>query len=374
MKKVLTFLSLWKGSIQLSVLAFLSILLFLPHVSAEMLIPTSTPSPSLFSTPSVPPTPDFRGEAESRAREQLGSLSSRVPTNLSRDLRQAFNTPNARPVDSEASNVADQNVQGTLADLGLGNIDPTRAAQGDVNAFIGSAGQDPITATQLSQGVIGLYQDAYNQGVLSRFQVLWTLGVQNPADCSTNNDEGKDLCHALEELRDVIEETNQEVDQALSTARRIRTFVTNKAAFLNTPSTTSPICTGLLTPGPGIIYTDPTIATNPARYNASDRLLSVEAIRARLSESGEEGSTQTSTTDPLAEGLRISNLGASTHSSTVIARQQAYDNLTLRAVGNFKTIMQGRLDVLKNHAAEMKEMMTTQVQIMTALNTRQATP
>lgn len=376
MKNIAHQLAKSRFSIQVVTISFLSFLLFFPRIQADTFVtPTVLPTNTdvlRSALPTIPPTPDFNNAA----REQLAGLTNMIPTSLPRSLRDASGDNSANIV-GDSTQFTSNAMTGVLGDNGFPSVDPVAASRGDPRAFARAGVTDPLMLSQLASGSARTAQDIATQRATSVLQVEANIGIVAPADCSTSNDtEGvSDLCSKMEEVKRTIDEAKSEANAALTIARQIRTYVSNKPAFLSAPSIKLPVCLALVTDGPGIDYDEPDIAVNPTAYDPAAALVSMEAIRAQLTAPSEEMAANAArTNDPLGATRQASQSGADDYAQSLARRQHVYDDLYARAVTNFKQDQQSRYNVLQSHGEELTAITDAIVRVATALNLRLPTP
>lgn len=365
----------WQMVVQLSSLAFMLVLLFFPSASAEVVTPTALPTSIDDARGLLPPTPDAGAalnDSRAQAERQVTGLIPSPPATLPRSLESALGGQSSSTVGSYAESRARRGLQDDLASAGL----PAVASNGDISSLLSSGPQDPATLAGIASRIDGIYAGHYVGAITVGSLNQWVLGVQASADCSTSNDNGKDLCSALEKLDQKIKEVNDQVSATLTKARRLQSMVSNKAANLNTVSRV-PICLGLLTPGPGVAYTPVTLAPASTPYNSSARLVSVATIAELFRGATGAPSTPrppTTSADPLTNIVGSSDTGAAAHVNTLAAQQQVYDTTYLRAVDNLDQTLRGRFELLEKRSDELGKLTTILKNITQALTLRPVTP
>lgn len=369
----------WQLPVQLSCLAFLFVLLFLPQVNAELRTPSAVPTTLEDARGSLPSTPNpeaeldrAREQAEQRAQEQASRLLQSGQSNVPRSLQGALGQDAAPSADNYAEDRARERVQNDLASRGL----PLVAGSGDVASLLNNSAVDPATLAGFANYMQGAYSDHYAKAAMASAMSGWVLGVQVPADCSGGNDNGKDLCSALDTLDQKIKEADDALNAVLNKVTRLESQLANKAVFLNTLSRI-PICAALINPGPGAGYTSVSIAPATQPYNSSERLVSSETIKRMFQSASRNAAGSTSvqrSTDPLLSALSRSDAGASTHASGVTNWQGAYDDIYFRAIDNMDRSLQERWDLLETRTTELRDATANLKRVTDALRIRPPTP
>lgn len=382
MRQLHRYMSIIKWFSQGTVLLCLAFSLILPYVRAQTGLPTTTPSALPTATPSSLSTEqaalqarqqqrNLERQANDATRQQLDQNSENVPDTLreamSADARQ--NTQDANRQD------AYNDIENGLADAGVTNADPVALSQGDMGSLVDDGITDPGTLSTLTSNIQTTYNNTYNQSLLASMQATWAAGIQGGGNCSTSDDDGKDLCQELTDLNDKLSDINNKVSDMLNRARRLQIYLTTKPAFLNTVSRI-PICLGLITPGIGENLDSVNIADTTADYDTNNGMMSMGAIKNGLLTSGDLSTGAGSVTegDPLNVGRDFSSASNTSFRESITALQGEFDRITLLGWQNFDNSLQTRFDVLKSHSEEIKTLLDQLSRVQRALNQRSRTP
>lgn len=371
--------------LQAAIILILILGLITPYVNAQVDVPTSIPS-GLSQEQLSNQATAARDQVDAQARARRRDLEQAANNTLRQTLERA-NVP-SNPRDALSGSNPETALRGAQAD-GFEAVDQVMAASGqpaadapalvngDASALIDSGVTDPADINRAIAQANRAYTNGTNESLLARSQADWASGVRNLANCSSGDDDGKDFCQALEDLKGVLNEIKGDMRETVNAAHRLQSYVTAKPAFLNTPSLSSPVCAGLIAPGLSVPLSDVILADTDAAYDPASGRLTVEAVKNELVAAGDlaaNTSTLTANGTALENGVNLVRNNNGIYSQNVAQLQSKYDSITQRIWQNFDTTMEKRFQTMKKHTEEMKTLAQQLAQIQLMLAQRPRTP
>ncbi len=383
------YIAVIKWLAQGGVILCLTIALVLPYVGAQTdvpAVPTTTPTApttSTIPTTSALPTDDLartareqQREAERTINDQQRELLDQSSENVPDTLREAMSADARQSTQDANRNDAYTDLENGLADAGITDADPVALSEGNIGSLVDGGITDPLALSTITGNIQRSYNDSYNQSLLASMQATWAAGIQGGGNCSTSDDDGKDLCQELTDLEDLLSNINDDLSNMLSRARRLRIYLSAKPAFLNTSPARIPICIGLITPGLGENLANVDIAETTDDYNTNNGMMSMGAIKNGFVASGDlsTGGGAVTAGDPVNVGTQFTSASSTTFRESVTNIQSEFDRITLLGWQNFDNSLQVRFDVLKAHSDELKTLLDQLSRVQRSLNQRSKTP
>lgn len=371
--------------IQSMILIALTVGLITPYVSAQVDMPSVVPS-SLNQSQLSDQANTARDQLDAEARNRRRNLERSANDTLRQTLERV-NVP-SNPVDALSGANPENTLRGAQADgfeavdqvMAGSNLPPADApalVNGDASSLIDAGVTSPEDINRVISQANRAYTNGSNESLFARSQADWASGVRNLANCSSGDDDGKDFCQSLEDLKGVLNEIKADMRETVSAAHRLQAYVTAKPAFLNTPSLTNPVCNGLLLPGPSIPLNQVNIANTDAAYDPASGRLTLEAVKNELLAAGdlaENNSTLDNNAAALGHGINLIRNNNGIYSQNVAQLQGKYDALAQRVWQNFDTTMEKRFQTLRKHTEEMNTLANQLAQIQLMLAQRPRTP
>lgn len=384
--------ALWTYRIQLIVLIGLMVTMLTPYVSAQVDVP-SFPS----STPSLLPTDQLQtgatdqatqaqSDVERQAREQQRAITQSANDALRQRLEQVdvpANPVNALRGDSPeaATNVARLDglraVDESLASSDMPPADASALVNGDASALLDNGVTNRNDINRAVTRANRVYTNAQNESLYATAQANWASGVKGLANCASGDDNGKDFCQSLDDLKVVLNDIKSDMDDIVNKSHRLQAYVAAKPAFLNRPSLTKPVCNGLISPGLNVPLTPVTIADTDTQYDPASGRLTLEAVKNEFLAAGNIAENRTDLVGngtALGNGINLVRNNNGLYQQNVAALQGNYDSLTKRIWQNFDTTLKARFTTLKKHTEEMKTLADQLSQIERMLAQRPRTP
>lgn len=371
--------------LQAAIILVLTLGLITPYVNAQVAMPSLVPS-GLSQEQLTDQVTAARDQLDAQARARRRDLERSANDTLRQTLERV-NVP-SNPRDALSGENPETALRGAQAD-GFEAVDQVMAASGqpaadapalvngDASSLIDGGVTNPADINRAIAQANRAYNNGHNESLLSRSMADWSSGVRNLANCSGGDDDGKDFCQGLEDLKGVLNEIKGDMRETVNAAHRLQSYVTAKPAFLNTPSLTNPVCAGLIAPGPGVILSNVALADTDTAYDPASGRLTLEAVKNELLAAGDLASNESSLTangTALENGINLVRNNNGIYSQNVTQLQGKYDNITKRIWQNFDTTMEKRFQTLKKHTEEMKTLAQQLSQIQQMLAQRPRTP
>lgn len=371
--------------LQALILLILTVGLVTPYVNAQVDAPSAIPS-ALNQAQLTNQANAARDQLDAQARARRRDLEQSANTTLRQTLERV-NIP-SNPTDALRGSNPENVLRGAQAD-GYEAVDQVRAAsnlpaadapalvRGDASSLIDGGVTNPGDINRAVTQANAAYNNGSYESLLARSQADWASGVRNLANCSSGDDDGKDFCQALEELKGVLNEIKNDMRETVNAAHRLQSYVTAKPAFLNTPSLTNPVCAGLLAPGLSAPLSEVSLAETDTAYDPASGRLTLEAVKNELLAAGDLAANNSSLTTngtALENGVNLVRNNNGIYTQNVAQLQGKYDAITQRIWQNFDTTMEARFQTLKKHTEEMKTLAQQLAQIQLMLAQRPRTP
>ncbi len=371
--------------VQTIILIALTVGLITPYVSAQVDVPADVPSSfnqSQLSDQANAARDQLDIETRTRRRELERSANDTLRQTLER-----VNVP-SNPVDALSGTNPENTLRGAQSDgfeavdlVMAGNnlpaVDAPALVNGDASSLIDAGVTNPSDISGAITQANRAYTNGSNESLFARSQADWASGVRNLANCSSGDDDGKDFCQSLEDLKGVLNEIKDDMRETVNAAHRLQAYVTAKPAFLNTPSLSNPVCNGLLSPGSGVPLNAVSIANTDTAYDPASGRLTLEAVKNELLAAGdlaENNSVLDNNATALGQGINLIRNNNGIYGQNVAQLQGKYDALTQRIWQNFDTTMEKRFQTLKKHTEEMNTLANQLAQIQLMLAQRPRTP
>ncbi len=385
--------SLWTYRIQLIVLIGLIVTMLTPYVSAQVDIP-SLPSSGPSSLPldqlpagATDQVAQAQTDVERQVREQQRTATQSANDALRQRLEQVdvpANPVNALRGDSPEAAVNVARLDGLRAvdeSLATSDMPPADAAalvQGDASTLVDNGKvTNPAAINRAVAQANRVYTNAQNESLYATAQANWASGVKGLANCASGDDNGKDFCQSLDDLKVVLNDIKSDMDDIVNKSHRLQAYVAAKPAFLNRPSLTKPVCNGLIAPGLNVPLTPVAIADTDTQYDPASGRLTLEAVKNEFLAAGNIAENRTDLVNSgtaLGNGINLIRNNNGLYQQNVAGLQGSYDALTKRIWQNFDTTLKARFSTFKKHTEEMKTLADQLSQIERMLAQRPRTP
>ncbi len=383
---------LWTYRIQLIVLIGLMVTMLTPYVSAQVDVPSlpgdihsSVPTDQL-QTGAADQATQAQADVERQAREQQRAVTQSANDALRQRLEQVdvpANPVNALRGDSPeaATNVARLDglraVDESLASSDMPPADASALVNGDASALVDNGVTNRNDINRAVTRANRVYTNAQNESLYATAQANWASGVKGLANCASGDDDGKDFCQSLDDLKTVLNDIKSDMDDIVNKSHRLQAYVAAKPAFLNRPSLSKPVCNGLIAPGLNVPLTPVTIADTDEHYDPASGRLTLEAVKNEFLAAGNIAENRTDLVNSgtaLGNGISLVRNNSGLYQQNVAGLQGSYDALTKRIWQNFDTTLKARFTTLQKHTEEMKTLADQLSQIERMLAQRPRTP